>query len=77
LHDAEEALRVAEAKRAQAEEPEGGDVKGTAAGAPGSTQHRRLSPEYFDRQQALDAAVEQARRRVDAARAAYREAWGD
>jgi hypothetical protein len=68
LQDAEEALKEAQAAREAGREPQEGEHQGTAGGG------SRLTESYFERQQALETAVAQAQKRVDAARAALRQA---
>jgi len=63
LRAAEKALAAAEAARAAGKEPTESERIGTAGGA------SRLNDAYWQRQKNLDAAVEQARRDLEAARA--------
>ena len=60
---AEQRLRDAEAARTAGKEPLEGERTGTAGGG------SRLNESYFERQRKLDAAVEDARRELDGARA--------
>lgn len=59
----EKALADAEAALAGGKEPREGERIGTAGGA------SRLNDAYWERQKALESAVEQARRKLEAARA--------
>jgi hypothetical protein len=63
LRAAESALRAAEGARAASEEPREDERQGMAGGG------SRLNETYFARQKANAEAVEQARKRVDEARA--------
>lgn len=56
---ADAALKAAEAKRDQGEEPQGGERTGTATG------FSRLNENYFARQQALEQEIVAARKRYD------------
>ena len=60
---AEKALADAEAARAGGKEPREGERIGTASGA------SRLNDAYWERQKALESAVEKARRDLEAVRA--------
>jgi hypothetical protein len=66
IQQAEQALRDAEAALAAGKEPLPGERQGTAGGA------SRLNEEYWERQKALEAAVAQARKRLDEVRSAAR-----
>jgi len=66
LQQAEKALRDAEAAQAAGKEPLPGERSGTAGGG------SRLSDEYWSRQKSLEAAVTEARKRVDEVRASTR-----
>ena len=68
LQAAEQALAEAQAARQAGREPLEGERQGTAGGG------NRLSESYFQRQQALETAVEQAQQRVEAARVLLRQA---
>jgi len=59
------ALQRAEAAREQGIEPLPGERLGTEGG------RSRLAPSYWDRQEALDSSVEQARQRLDEALARW------
>ena len=63
LQQAEKALRDAEAAQAAGKEPLPGERSGTAGGG------SRLSDEYWGRQKSLEAAVTEARKRLDELRA--------
>ncbi len=63
---AEQALRDAQAAQAAGKEPLPGERQGTAGGA------SRLTDEYWERQKALEAAVAEARKRLDEMRGAAR-----
>ena len=56
---ADAAVKAAEAKRDQGEEPQGGERSGTATG------FSRLNENYFARQQALEQEIATARKRYD------------
>jgi hypothetical protein len=56
---ADAAVKAAEAKRDQGEEPQGGERSGTATG------FSRLNENYFARQQALEQEIAAARKRYD------------
>ena len=56
---AEAALKAAEAKRDQGEEPQAGERSGTQTG------FSRLNENYFARQQALEQQIAEARKRYD------------
>jgi len=62
---ADDALRAAEAKRDAGIEPLPGERLGNVV--QGGAQASRLSPEYFERQKALEDDVERARARLDEA----------
>lgn len=66
IQQAEEALRDAEAALTAGKEPLPGERLGTAGGA------SRLSDEYWARQKGLEAAVAQARKRLDELRSTGR-----
>jgi hypothetical protein len=66
IQQAEQALRDAEAAQAEGKEPLPGERQGTAGGA------SRLTDEYWERQKALEAAVAQARKRLDEVRGTAR-----
>jgi len=66
IQQAEEALRDAEAALTAGKEPLPGERLGTAGGA------SRLSDEYWERQKGLEAAVAQARKRLDELRSTGR-----
>ena len=66
LQQAEKALRDAEAAQAAGKEPLPGERSGTAGGA------SRLSEEYWSRQKSLEAAVAEARKRLDEVRGTTR-----
>lgn len=68
LQAAEQALASAQAARQAGREPLEGERQGTAGGG------NRLSDTYFQRQQALETAVEQAQQRVEAARLLLQQA---
>ncbi|HTS51876.1 MAG TPA: DUF4124 domain-containing protein [Burkholderiales bacterium] len=59
VQQAEKALRDAEAAQAAGKEPLPGERMGTAGGG------SRLTDEYWDRQKSLEAAVAEARKRLD------------
>lgn len=63
IQEAQKALQEAEAALAAGKEPLPGERVGTAGGG------SRLSEAYFERQKALQAAVEAARQRLDELRA--------
>jgi len=66
LQQAEKALRDAEAAQAAGKEPLPGERSGTAGGG------SRLSDEYWSRQKSLEAAVTEARKRLDELRTSAR-----
>lgn len=66
LQQAEKALRDAEAAQAAGKEPLPGERSGTAGGG------SRLSDEYWSRQKSLEAAVTEARKRLDEVRGTTR-----
>jgi hypothetical protein len=66
IQQAEQALRDAEAAQATGKEPLPGERQGTAGGA------SRLSDGYWDRQNALAAAVADARKRLNEVRSSAR-----
>lgn len=66
LQQAEKALRDAEAAQAAGKEPLPGERSGTAGGG------SRLSDEYWSRQKSLEAAVTEARKRLDELRTSTR-----
>src|SRR5262245_3359017 len=66
LQQAEKALRDAEAAQTAGKEPLPGERSGTAGGG------SRLSDEYWSRQKSLEAAVTEARKRLDEVRASAR-----
>jgi hypothetical protein len=68
VENAEKALAEAQAAREAGREPREGERQGTAGGG------NRLSESYFQRQQALETAVQQAQQRVDAARLMLQQA---
>ena len=63
LEELKRALQAAEAAREAGREPHDGDVIGTRAGT-------RLNDEYWERQKTLEAAVQDARKRLEAAQQA-------
>ena len=62
IQQAEQALRDAEAAQAAGKEPLPGERQGTAGGA------SRLTDEYWGRQKTLEAAVAEARKRLEEVR---------
>jgi len=66
IQQAEQALRDAEAAQVSGKEPLPGERQGTAGGA------SRLTDEYWQRQKALEDAVADARKRLEAVRNASR-----
>jgi hypothetical protein len=68
LQNAEKLLQEAQKAREAGREPLEGERQGTAGGG------SRLSESYYKRQQGLEAAVAQAQKQVEAARAAVRQA---
>ena len=66
IQQAEQALRDAEAAQATGKEPLPGERQGTAGGA------SRLTDEYWERQNALAAAVADARKRLNEVRGGAR-----
>jgi hypothetical protein len=63
IQAAEKALRDAEAAQAAGKDPTEGDRQGTVSG------NQRLTDAYWERQKSLGAAVEQARKNLEQARA--------
>lgn len=66
IQEAEQALRAAEAAQAAGKEPLEGERQGTAGGA------SRLTDAYWERQKELEAAVAQARKRLEEVRSSGR-----